>query len=187
MSDIETSEPRAIGLDRETIEDIAEAMSRQSGYQPSASLDLIVKPFGGEVLVRDYFATGRTGSIEIDGRNDFEVFVPTHTSPAQDRYTVAHELGHYVLHYLWRSRTEKMGRLTAHRTGGQTRAEDEANWFASAFLMPKSRIAPLAEKGASPGEIAAQFAVSPAAAMHRLNRLKAQGAVSDQPVSVVAG
>lgn len=186
------TEPKPCLLARQAIEDIAEHMSKESGYSPSASLKQIAAPFGGEVQFHDYLAAdanlllGRDGSIDIRGRGDFEIFVPLHTSDTQDRYTVAHELGHYVLHYLWPSRTQTVGRVVAHRSGGNRRAEDEANWYASAFLMPAQAVAGLWQSSPSVGAVAAFFGVSPADARHRINRLKDMGVIQSEAVSAVA-
>lgn len=186
-------EPKPCLLAREAIENIAEHMSQQSGYIPSASLKQIVAPFGGDVQYHDYLSAptnlvlGRDGSIDIRGRGDFEILVPMHTSDAQDRYTVAHELGHYVLHYLWHARDNRdPGRVVAHRSGGQARAEDEANWFAPAFLMPATEVAKLWQTAPSVGDVAAHFGVTPAAARHRVNRLSSLSllpAEADTPVA----
>jgi Zn-dependent peptidase ImmA (M78 family) len=45
---------------------------------------------------------------------------------------MAHELGHYFLHYLFQNQTESL----VIKREGTNRAESEANWFAEAFLMP---------------------------------------------------
>src|ERR1017187_1460448 len=51
------------------------------------------------------------GTLEVRGQNQWTVYLPSHTGPVQDRFTLAHELGHYVLH-------SKFGQipLTASRT-----------------------------------------------------------------------
>lgn len=55
---------------------------------------------------------------------------PLDTSPERDRFSIAHELGHYFLHF----RMTKQA-MVAQRFGS-TREEWEANWFAAGFLMP---------------------------------------------------
>ncbi len=102
-------------------------------------------------------------------------------NPARRRFTIAHELAHYVLH-----RDE--GKLYAHRDtvqGGSRidRVESEANFFAANVLMPEDimRFAVREIEGRSlykmPGlmlvkEIADIFLVSEAAAEVRLKQLK---------------
>src|SRR5438270_6365851 len=36
-----------------------------------------------------------SGSIFVHGSEDFDLLLPYYTSPRRDRFTVAHELGHY--------------------------------------------------------------------------------------------
>lgn len=54
------------------------------------------------------------------------MFLNTYKSAESSRFDAAHELGHLVLH----QDGETRGRI----------AEDQANWFASAFLMPRSDV-----------------------------------------------
>ena len=70
-------------------------------------------------------------SIKIDGKRDFKIYLPFHSSPLRDRFTIAHELGHYILH----SRLAGVEKLKATRSG-HGRVEWEANWFAAGLLMP---------------------------------------------------
>lgn len=57
------------------------------------------------------------------------------------RFTVAHELGHYVLHSqntpLFIDKAEKLMFRNADSSSGEYRKEREANSFAAALLMPK--------------------------------------------------
>jgi Zn-dependent peptidase ImmA (M78 family) len=56
----------------------------------------------------------------------------------RDRFTIAHELGHYVLHYLYAKQVLKQNltKVIAQRYGSG-REETEANLFAACFLMPE--------------------------------------------------
>ncbi|MEQ1942328.1 ImmA/IrrE family metallo-endopeptidase [Mesorhizobium sp. VNQ89] len=70
------------------------------------------------------------------------------------RFTVAHELGHYLLgHKGMKQRTK---RLTAYPTARDRIEEEEANVFASYFLVPTR----LAWDAISPEDIAMRFQVS---------------------------
>jgi hypothetical protein len=62
----------------------------------------------------------------------FTVHLPALTSDRRDRFTIAHELGHYFLHYLLPGKTGEMkfGR------GSRNRPETEANIFGASLLMP---------------------------------------------------
>lgn len=115
---------------------IAEAFSKQLEYEPGGNLVEAITRIGGRVSVEDTLLEDptRSGSLLVDAPDDFKIILPAHTPPNRDRFTLAHELGHYVLHYLW---TDRQGeRLMALRRGSD-RIEWEANWFAAAFLMPE--------------------------------------------------
>lgn len=98
-------------------------------------------------------------------------------SAKRRRFTIAHELAHYILH---RKEDEP---LYAHRDAGQSdQQEHEANVFASCILMPKYLVKNAAERlheiswgYASDAEliryIADEFAVSVDAARIRLSKL----------------
>lgn len=95
---------------------------------------------------------------------------------ARRRFTIAHELGHYILH------KKKDEKLYAHRdTGESGRIESEANIFASNILMPEELVRNALELSENPlvasfdlfkiYYIAEQFAVSRSAAQVRLKQL----------------
>lgn len=74
------------------------------------------------------------------------------------RFTIAHELGHYLLGH--KGMKERTQRLTAYPTARDRIEEEEANVFASFFLVPTL----LAIDGTCPEDIAMRFQVSPSAA-----------------------
>ncbi len=92
------------------------------------------------------------------------------------RFTIAHELAHYILH-------KKSETLYAHRDAGQNGGqEQEANIFASNLLMPEDLVRSALkqqqnEAGRKPFDfekveyISGQFAVSRSAAQVRLEQL----------------
>ncbi len=100
------------------------------------------------------------------------------------RFTIAHELGHYLLgHKGMKQRTQ---RRTAYPTARDRIEEAEANIFASYFLVPTD----LAWDAASPEDIAQRFQVSCAAAEIAFERIarakrKATGQLRRPPDSVI--
>lgn len=124
-----------------------------------ADIHMLVKQLGGDVAL----ATDEE-SLHVRGRGNFTVFIPDFTSSRRDRFTIAHELGHYFLHYLYPKEavSKKFGR------GGSDRAETEANVFASALLMPaRSFTEAYRELSGDQWLLASRFDVSPRAAAVR--------------------
>lgn len=99
-------------------------------------------------------------------------------SPRRRRFTIAHELAHYILH------REDDDPLYAHRDAGQGgQIETEANFFASNILMPEHLVREAIDylndsMVGTPGKllltkyIADEFVVSEDAAKVRLSQLK---------------
>lgn len=129
-------------LTRETVWSLAESVARQIEFRPSSSVFGAAKKLGGRIKVEDTLASDpeKSGSLYVDGKGDFTIVLPLHTGSARDRFTIAHELGHYVVHYLWprQQDPELPVKMKALRRGSK-RVEWEANWFAAAFLMPKTQ------------------------------------------------
>lgn len=140
---------------------LAEQVAAKVGYRPGAELEPIVSRLGGRIEIHEFAELHETGSIRVDGAGVFTIFLPPYTGRLRDRFTVAHELGHYVLH----SRFGKNRIRVAREGSGRT--EWEANWFAAAFLMPEKLFRQKIAEGASEGALAAFFQVSPAAVQVR--------------------
>lgn len=90
------------------------------------------------------------------------VFLNTFKTPERSRFDAAHELGHLVMH--------------RHGSPAGRAAEDEANQFASAFLMPPSDLQARHPRVFSLNEVVqgkARWGVSVAALNYRLHRLGA--------------
>ncbi|MBF0308957.1 MAG: ImmA/IrrE family metallo-endopeptidase [Magnetococcales bacterium] len=125
---------------RKSIERLGTSIARQLGYIPNGDIDAALRKAGGTI---DYvppweLVSSDSGSIIIDDLKKFTIKISHNTSASRDRFTVAHELGHYVLHYVMPSQAENksLGPKAFNRDGGG-RGESEANWFAAGFLMPE--------------------------------------------------
>ncbi|PWC05427.1 ImmA/IrrE family metallo-endopeptidase [Agromyces badenianii] len=95
-----------------------------------ADLHELVRLLGGRVDVSSSFFADEALTVRAAG--DFTVHLPPMTSDRRDRFTIAHELGHYFLHYLQPEETGERG----FGRGSQSRAETQANYFAASLLMP---------------------------------------------------
>lgn len=170
--DIPWQEPAAQGFTRGDVSHLATNIASKLGYEPGASLEPVVERLGGKITYGESPEELESGSIQIrpDG---FTIHIAMDTSPLRDRFTIAHELGHYVLHYLYPNQHKNAGiqYLRAQRYGAD-RAEYEANWFAAAFLMPADRFrAKYAELRHDPLLVSDYFKVSTQAATVRAKSL----------------
>jgi len=162
-------------LSKPQVSKFAESIAQQLNFSVGDDLHALVEKMGGSVQIEDTLLSDpeHTGSLYVEAPAKFRIVVPSHTSPERDRFTVAHELGHYVLHYMWaRKRNPSLpDRVVAYRRGSD-RIEWEANWFAAAFLMPETSFrAVFEEEDGDIRSIADRFRVSTAAAEVRAKGL----------------
>ena len=144
------------------VEDFARRMASVAEFKLGDDPAEIVERLGGSIHYADLDEwASEDGSIFIHGESDFDILLSHYTSPLRDRFTVAHELGHYFLHSEQGSTP-----IIAHRKGS-TRIEWEANWFAAGLLMPSEPFKKYCEKHSDLARIAAKFGVSEDAARVR--------------------
>ena len=156
------------GGTKNAIDEYASRVARSLDFGPGNNIETLIERFGGSVRYddpSDIAMSNNGGTIWVHGKNDFEIVLPNTTSPRRDRFTLAHEFGHYLLH-------SKQGQqpLVANRTGSD-RAEWEANWFAAGFLMPKSELEKAIKSTNSPILLADLFQVSTKAMQIRLSSI----------------
>lgn len=105
-----------------------------------------------------------------------EILIAQNDSPLRQRFSIAHEIGHYVLHYYGKLFEEKdqekhiSFRDNTSSLGFSVR-EIEANFFAANLLMPENKVKELYNEGFSLEEMAYFLNVSKIAMGHRLEYL----------------
>lgn len=116
---------------KDKIIELAEKVAEVAEFNPIEQPDFIevVKIFGGSVELNP--VSFLTDSIEVNAKFDFKIKLDPSATKERQRFTLAHELGHYFLH-------SKQGQIPikAFRSGSNL-AEQEANFFAANILMPK--------------------------------------------------
>lgn len=143
---------------------------------PPIDVRAALQSFGITVRVQP-MESGVSGMLVVNA-SKATIAVNSEHSAARQRFTLAHELGHYLLHRkeqnvfvdapLYRNKKSSLG---------TDRLEVEANAFASAFLLPekllggevKAPVDPLDE--AQLQHLASRYAVSVQAVVYRLMRL----------------
>lgn len=141
----------------------------------------------GIKVFEEYLDSDVSGLIVVDEKNweKYEtnqfIIVNLAESAVRRRFTIAHELAHYILH-------RNGNRLYAHRdmtsdSSARSSIEQEANYFAANILMPETLVREKVEDikneiwGKLPNfvlvrEIADNFVVSESAAEVRLRQLE---------------
>jgi predicted transcriptional regulator len=167
-SETNLDKPVPCNFTKEEIDQLAEETANELGFTPGASVPSVIEGLGGEIKYVDASEWLETedGSIEVYGPGKFTIYLSRFTSRVRDQFTLAHELGHYVLHADFGS---KRIRVARH---GSNRIEWEANWFAAGFLMPKEKFEEMFHKDPDPRKLAAKFDVSIPAASIRIESLR---------------
>ncbi|MGC8769999.1 MAG: ImmA/IrrE family metallo-endopeptidase [Brevinematia bacterium] len=102
-------------------------------------LEKVVEYLGGRIEISNTPVAfeEENGSLLINPDGTFVIYLSPITSPLRDNFTIAHELGHYFLHYPHGNKPPYPVKFT--RFGGGI-LETEANMFAASFLMPEEEM-----------------------------------------------
>lgn len=158
-------EPQPIGWSRSDVQQFGSKAAKSLGYTPGSDIEVIVKKLGGDITVSDWESARNTGSITVKGPKNFTISLSPLSGERRSRFTIAHELGHYMLH-------SQLGKIPISvRRDGSGRVEWEANWFAAGFLMPEEEFKARQSEGYGDAELAEYFGVSVAAVQVRQSTL----------------
>lgn len=149
---------------KENVEEYAREVTKTLKFDVGGDPHRLAQSLGGKIHLQDlsdWMVDDKTGSIYVHDSWDFDILLPAYTSPLRDRFTVAHELGHYFLH-------ARQGEtpIIAYRKGSG-RLEWEANWFAASLLMPAKQFKDEWTRCQDPVHLASVFGVSQDAARIR--------------------
>ena len=142
---------------------------------------------GGRVSTKRFFETSDSCSLLVQGPGDFEIFVEEMADAPRRQACAAHEVGHYLLHYLDAPRpvprTSLAYPMRISRYAGDGAvvddphrhlAEYEANWFMTELLMPEYLILEAARTlpASCVLSLAARLRVPPALLKARMSALE---------------
>lgn len=156
-----TSHPAALHWKRNYIETLGAKLAEGINYLDNFDVRGAVTKLGGRVAEKEFwFQLKGDGALVVNGPADFEIFVPPHEPDARRRFTIAHELGHYILHYVAAPERETIPLPMQASRYGDGPEEWEANWFAAGFLMPEALFKKQFEITKDIEELATHFHVS---------------------------
>ncbi|MGI5238792.1 helix-turn-helix domain-containing protein [Dactylosporangium sp. CA-139066] len=156
--------------------DTAEALLATAGIEePAVPVDQLITDCGIRLLQWDFINHSVDGLVvELD--DGPAIGINKTQSPLRQRFTAAHELGHYLLRHTDRFHVDFGGDLSPGASGEHPdydwRAERAANDFAANLLMPASMMRAAFARGPDIHALAAEFDVSTAAMGFRLTNLR---------------
>jgi len=168
------SGPKPVNASKSQVSAFAEQMAKRLSHDPSSNdVSKVIEGLGGKIEPKsweDSFGE-HDASLDVRGHGDFTVYLSDLCGPDRNRFSAAHELGHYLMHYVAQKRTDPM--KAARNGDSKDRAEWEANWFAGAFLMPAAAFKDVHGRYSGNADlIALHFQVSRRAAEVRAEVLK---------------
>ena len=147
MSNAASSETKFVGpipsrAYKQAIHNFAESQRQKTRLSNGFELGELVKRNGGSIQYIDFMDDDQTDAIVVQPDGSFVIYLSSHTGALRDNFTIAHELGHKLLHWpLVKKKFQNTGMRATRRVdetnNDLVRCEWEANWFASAFLMPE--------------------------------------------------
>lgn len=150
-----------------------------SDMRKGGALDLekLAKKIGISRIVLAEFNDDKVSGLLQKENDQWNIYVNFTDSPKRRRFTIAHEIGHYISFQndgLSREALERDGKVTDFaftRNGEHSRMEAEANAIAATLLMPESDLRALIDNGKTIEEIAEYFQVSEIAVSVRMSSL----------------
>lgn len=113
-----------------------------------------------------------SGAIKYNASDDkFAILLNENESNERQRFTLAHELGHYFLHQSKLKNDEIHVDAVLYRNGINKEEERNVDYFAGALLMNRTLLEKIYEKTSSINELAEIFEVSTSAMTVRLDIL----------------
>lgn len=147
-------------------------------YSSNAPVDVegLIRALGIELIDSSDLADGIAGQIIKNPDGKFEIHIRSSDHEFRKRFTMAHELGHYLLHrnLIGNGVTDNKA-YRAIDTGKYANKsitrqhETEANKFAASLLMPLKRVSQDHKEFCDINKVAGKWQVSPAALRIRLN------------------
>lgn len=149
-----------------------DAILRRHQVSAPVKVGALATDLGLKVLISE-LPSGVSGKLSRDP-SDFEkwiIRVNRHEHRNRQRFTIAHEIAHYILHrdQISSSLNSQLTDDTFYRSGLSERREWEANRLAADILMPWPLIRQLTAEGKrTPHELARELEVSDSAMSIRL-------------------
>lgn len=153
----------------EALENCAERLLTLLGFNDVTAIDisLFAKEIGLNVYSANFENNNISGYIKYEN-GEKNIYVNNSQAITRQRFTVAHEIAHYILH---EDILNQEGGTPLFRGGSASPAERQANRLAAALLMPRNKVKELYIKNKDIGKMAQLFWVSYDAMANRIASL----------------
>ena len=160
-------------MSKKQIARIATKLFEKSGSKIPVPVVAVAKELGLTVLDVDMPNTGtRVPSGTLTTVEDkWVIGVNRLESYTRTRFTIAHEIGHYLLHKGQKFIDDFPAGETFYRTGESSALEREANFFAASLLMPAKMVEQIWPQCDNPAHAAELFEVSEVSMTYRLKNM----------------
>ncbi len=170
--EIKYLQPIPTRVSKKAIWAYAEEQRKKSQLSNGFELADLIRKNGGKIEYISIFDAHQTDAIKVNPDGTYVIRVSSLTGALRDNFTIAHELGHRLLHWPLVKKTDPHSGMVATRSVDTTksdlvRCEWEANWFASAFLMPEEEFTVAFKNGFA----AERFGVTSSAVLVRAKSL----------------
>ena len=155
------------------IEDRAQGVLRDVFHEkvfqsPPVGLSEIAKFYGIDLSTANFENPDVIGAYSRENR---KIYVSAGDPNTRQRFTIAHELGHFILHDDYPEETFYRDQYAHLLTHSKHSIEQEANWFAASLLMPAEATNLYWRDIRDISDFATMFRVSISAATYRLKNL----------------
>lgn len=142
--------------------------AKERGYYDGDSLDIekVIKTFPDVEISYKTMKPNESGSFKYEN-DKWVIGVNQNHHPNRRKFTLAHELGHYILH---REKNIDIVDTTFFRNNNADSVEYMANEFAAKLLMPEDKVRDLVDRQGikNIGDLAEKFEVSASAMKYRI-------------------
>lgn len=162
--------------DQNKIDAIIENLRMKTGLSfPEDNLVNLAKALGIEVYESNFTKHDNVdGFIEYPQKNTekIKIYLNKNRPPERKKFTLAHELGHYVLHHD-NKKMYRVDEVDYSKDDEETKKETEANYFAASLLVPEEKLKSIMALSKGDVNIAAKyFGVSKPVIENRIKWLK---------------
>lgn len=163
--------------DQQRIDTMIENLRMKTGLSfPEGNLVELAKALGVEVFESKFIKHDNiNGFLEYPKKSTEspKIFLNKERPAARKKFTLAHELGHYILHRD-KKRKFRVDTVDYSIDDEETREETEANYFAASLLVPEEKLRSILALSKGNLDVAAEyFGVSKPVIENRIKWIKA--------------